>query len=141
MEIDSETELLSDSDGFDVNLFGEDSDDSSSYESDDDAQNDSKNDTAVSMYQEWNETQAGESVPPPPPRFPFIEINSGTTSISDTADKTPLYFMNMFFTDQLVEYIVQETNRYAKQKRATWQEPNPDEFRVFLALLQLQGIL
>ena len=42
------------------------------------------------MYREWNETQAGESAPPPPPRFPFTEINSGTTSISDTADKTPL---------------------------------------------------
>ena len=47
----------------------------------------------------------------------------------------------MFFTDQLVEYIVQETNRYAKQKHATWQETNPDEFRVFLGLLQLQGIV
>ena len=102
MEIDSETELLSDSDSFDINSSGEDSDDSSSYESDYNAQNDSENDTAVSMYREWNETQAGESAPPLLPRFPFTEINSGTTSISDTAEKTPLDFMNMFFTDQLV---------------------------------------
>ena len=51
MEIDSEMQLLSDSDSFDINSSGEDSDDSSSsYKSDDDAQNDSKNDTAVSMY-------------------------------------------------------------------------------------------
>ena len=88
MEIDSETELLSDSDSFYINSSGEDSDDSSSsYESDDDAQNDSENDTAVSMYREWNETQACQSASPPPPRFPFTEINYDTTSISDTADK------------------------------------------------------
>ena len=56
MEIDSETELLSDRDSFDINSSGEASDDSSSYKNDDDAQNDSKNDTAVSMHREWNET-------------------------------------------------------------------------------------
>ena len=93
---------MSDNDSFDINSSGEDSNDSSSsYKSDDDAQNDSENDTAVSMYREWNETQAGESAPPPPPRFPFTEINSGITSISDIADKTPPDFMNIIFFDQL----------------------------------------
>lgn len=41
---------------------------------------------------------------------------SGPTSIVDDDLETPYDFFSLFFTDELINHIVRETNRYAQEK-------------------------
>lgn len=84
---------------------------------------------------------------PAPPRFPFT--GTPRTEISD--DGVVGYF-RMFFTDHLVQNIVQETNRYAEEiiRNSTakthsrwkgWTATSVNEMLVFFAVIIIQGIV
>ncbi|XP_064635294.1 piggyBac transposable element-derived protein 4-like [Lineus longissimus] len=85
-------------------------------------------------------------------RYPFTGNPGIKVDIHDTSD--PLEFFELFFGDELVDLIVTETNRFARQylveKEGTlkarsrakeWEDTDSDEIRVFLALLLLQGVV
>lgn len=90
-----------------------------------------------------------EEPSPPPPRFPF----SGSPGIQvRTIEGTPLEWFNHFFTDDLVDYIVSETNRFAEpcldgidltpsSRAKKWTETTREEMRAFVGLLIYQGIV
>ncbi|GFX67375.1 piggyBac transposable element-derived protein 4 [Trichonephila clavipes] len=85
-----------------------------------------------------------------PSRFSFtgdVGMKACVTNISD-----PLEYFELFFTDEIVNHIVTETNIFAaenlnkfksKEHSRThhWSETNANELRVFFATLILQGII
>ncbi|XP_035223573.1 piggyBac transposable element-derived protein 4-like [Stegodyphus dumicola] len=86
----------------------------------------------------------------PPPRFAFAGIPKINLDIDETKGK--LQFYDAFIDDYLLDLIVFETNRYAKQciKNSTlrrhsrskkWTPTSKDELHVFFALNILQGIV
>ncbi|GFY44824.1 piggyBac transposable element-derived protein 4 [Trichonephila inaurata madagascariensis] len=85
-----------------------------------------------------------------PSRFSFIGdvgMKACVTNISD-----PLEYFELFFTDEIVNHIVTETNIFAAEnlnkfkskehfRTHHWSETNANELRVFFATLILQGII
>jgi hypothetical protein len=76
-----------------------------------------------------------------------VGMKACVTNISD-----PLEYFELFFTDEIVNHIVTETNIFAaenlnkfksKEHSRThhWSETNANELRVFFATLILQGII
>jgi hypothetical protein len=69
------------------------------------------------------------------------------------AEKNCLFYFEKFFDDEMVNLIVEETNLYASQfflenpflkpnsRFHKWSSTNPNEIRIFVALLILQGIV
>jgi len=83
-------------------------------------------------------------------RLPFTGIPGRRAPISDTAD--PLEYFNLFFTDDMMDNIVTETNRRAQQlmqstqlkRRArlnNWVDVTCDELKVLFAMFIYQGII
>ena len=84
----------------------------------------------------------------------FLDHHSNTSIHQQGLEKeNVLEIFESFFTDELIQIIVNETNRHAEQfleknkdniKRRSrvknWRETNCDEIRTFLGLLILQGI-
>ncbi|XP_029833924.2 piggyBac transposable element-derived protein 4 [Ixodes scapularis] len=73
-----------------------------------------------------------------------------TATVQD--ERNPLEFFELFFDDEVIALIVQETNRYASQflakyrttngsHAAAWKLLTAQELKVFLALILLQGII
>ena len=84
-----------------------------------------------------------------PPRFPFTGT-SGIQALITTDD--PLEYFQLFFNEEIISFIVDETNRYAEQylqsneltpssRVLNWKETNNKEMKCFLALMLLQGVI
>ncbi|XP_054717507.1 piggyBac transposable element-derived protein 4-like [Uloborus diversus] len=128
--------------------------DGNSYESDfDDSQSDSESDSSdiLSNARDWCKISKNDVLqPPPPPRFPFTGSPGLKERIQNAAD--PMEYFNIFFSDDIVEHIACETNRYAKDylndvtlkphSRANkWKPTSPEEIRVLLAIFIIQSIV
>lgn len=85
----------------------------------------------------------------PHPPFPFV--GSPGLKISGHLED-PLDFFSLFFDQELVDYIVSETNRFADQflerteltpsaRAQNWKETDAKEIRIFLAILLYEGII
>lgn len=115
---------------------------SSSDEAEDD-------DDPIANARQWSKIDIN-SVPPAPPRFPFLGSPGKTFSVQSTTDV--LEYFEAFLDNGLVSPIVRETNRYAEQKLNASQlsehsrlkkcvPTTTEEMRVLLSLLLLQGIV
>ena len=142
---ESDSYLLSDYD--DLNLMSDSVTEHSSNESDSDNLDNSdqthgSNPTAPT----WRSRGRARS------RFPFNGNPGLKVNVQNTEDL--ISFFELFFDDELINLIVQQTNLYAQQviaekdgrlkKRSRiqeWQETDADEIKVYLALLLLQGIV
>lgn len=100
-------------------------------------------DESVTEDGDWREWKAGDS--------PFIKFqwsnNSGYKPPHHMIPNTPLDYFQLFFTDELLNEIVKETNRYANEKIMkhtplrkrsiwwTWKDLTLEEMKAFLGVL------
>ncbi|GFV58458.1 piggyBac transposable element-derived protein 4 [Trichonephila clavipes] len=140
---------------YDDDDFGFDTESLSSFESDEDfvhsissSEDDTSDEENFSSVRQWCKI---DSSSPAPSRFSFTDdvgMKACVTNISDPLE----YFELFFFTDEIVNHIVTETNIFAaenlnkfKSKEHSrahhWSETNANELRVFFATLILQGII
>ncbi|KFM59699.1 PiggyBac transposable element-derived protein 4, partial [Stegodyphus mimosarum] len=126
----------------------------SSFESDEDfvhsissSEDDSSDEEDFSSVRQWCIIDSSSHAPS---RFSFtgdVGMKACVTNISD-----PLEYFELFFTDEIINHIVTETNIFAaenlnkfksKEHSRThhWSETNSNELRVFFAILILQGII
>lgn len=125
----------------------------SSFESDEDfvhsisSSEDDSSDEDFSSVRQWCKIDSSSNAPN---RFSFtgdVGMKACMTNIYD-----PLEYFELFFTDEIVNHIVTETNIFAaenlnkfKSKEHSrshhWSETNASELRVFFATLILQGII
>lgn len=135
---DSESDFSLDSDS-DIDFS-----DCSSYS--DESDHDSMN---LQSVRQWCKIDM-KNIPPPPPPVPFSGNPGITVNIANNA--SILNYFELFFDDQILRMIVQETNRYAQQyihktvcKKGSrwkkWTETNVEELRLFFAVLLLQGVI
>ncbi|XP_068122125.1 piggyBac transposable element-derived protein 4-like [Hyperolius riggenbachi] len=124
-----------------------DSDAPGNLSSDSESDSDSiSSDTEVSDARVWcpvNTTRA----PPPPPRFPF----TGEPGLKVACEHCPLAYLQLFFSDAVIDKIVVETNRYAAQEIAAprrplsrtrmWEPITKEDLWWFLGLIILQGVV
>lgn len=96
---------------------------------------------------QWCAINNGE-LPPSPPRFPFLSASKINVDFDANADI--LQFIEIFFDEDLVTLIVNETNRYAEQymqgenssqRLSQWHPTTNNEIRTFLAVILLQSIV
>ncbi|KAM9316130.1 piggyBac transposable element-derived protein 4-like [Gastrophryne carolinensis] len=84
----------------------------------------------------------------PPPRFPF----TGSPGMKvDVEHNDPLAYLKLFLTDDVIEKIVTETNRYNEQQLATlrskfsrnrkWEPVTKEDIWKFLGLILLTGVV
>ncbi|KAM9305546.1 piggyBac transposable element-derived protein 4-like [Gastrophryne carolinensis] len=84
----------------------------------------------------------------PPPRFPF----TGSPGMKvDVEHNDPLAYLKLFLTDDVIEKIVTETNRYNEQQSATlrskfsrnrkWEPVTKEDIWKFLGLILLTGVV
>ena len=135
MDIDSDECLFSDPDSECANLgsSGDESDTSSDKSTGDLSEAESEEN--FGDCQKW---QPVDDTAPAPPRFPFTGDAGATNAVPARGNE--LDYFNLFFND-VIDIIVQETNRYAVQEKAqNWVNTTLDEIRVFLALVMLQGL-
>lgn len=134
MDSDSEAEDLIQSSESDEVLSSSDS------ETDDDSLDD---------VRDWCPIDTSASQPSPP-KFQFNGKPGIKMPIVNADD--PLDYFSYFFNDDVLSFIVKETNCYAKaffednnltpsSRALDWKELNTEEFMCFLALLLLQGIV
>ncbi|GFW80864.1 piggyBac transposable element-derived protein 4 [Trichonephila clavipes] len=126
----------------------------SSFESDEDfahsilsSEDDTSNEENFSSVRQWCKI---DSSSPAPSRFSFtgdVGMKACVTNISD-----PLEYFELYFTDEIVNHIVTETNIFAAEnlnkfkskehsRTHNWSETYANESRVFFATLILQGII
>uniref|UniRef100_A0A8C5W7D9 PiggyBac transposable element-derived protein 4 n=1 Tax=Leptobrachium leishanense TaxID=445787 RepID=A0A8C5W7D9_9ANUR len=83
-----------------------------------------------------------------PPRFPF----TGAPGMKvDVEHDNPLAYLQLFLTDEVIEKIVTETNRYQERqlvtlhwkfpRSRTWEPVTKDDIWKFLGLIILQGVV
>ncbi|XP_023213037.1 piggyBac transposable element-derived protein 4-like [Centruroides sculpturatus] len=123
------------------------SDDSEEDDYDDDDDDDDEDSENIGD-EDWVDT-AG-------PREPFPAHNRGVIHKDFGENPRPKDIFDNFFPQELVELIVNETNKYANKyinlrqmnrmqmehsRDKSWRDTNPDEIRVLLALFILQGIV
>ncbi|KAM9319939.1 piggyBac transposable element-derived protein 4-like [Gastrophryne carolinensis] len=83
-----------------------------------------------------------------PPRFPF----TGSPGMKvDVEHNDPLAYLKLFLTDDVIEKIVTETNRYNEQQSATlrskfsrnrkWEPVTKEDIWKFLGLILLAGVV
>lgn len=84
------------------------------------------------------------------PKFPFTGNPGIKVSISDAED--PLEYFRLFFDENMINCIVQETNRYANNHIETarltpssrslkWNDITNEEMNKFIGFLLLQGLV
>ena len=83
-----------------------------------------------------------------PPRFPFTRSPGMKV---DVERDNPLAYLQLFLTEEVIELIVAETNRYQQQQSATlharlsrsrrWEPVTKEDMWLFLGLLFLQGLV
>ena len=118
-------------------------DESASDESDSESETDDLDAARV-----WCKQESLNSQPPPP--FPFTGNPGVKAPGIDFED--PLNIFNVFFDDEIVDYIASEMNRFADQfiekteltpsaRARHWKETDGKELRVFFAILIYMGIV
>ncbi|GFU90918.1 piggyBac transposable element-derived protein 4 [Trichonephila clavipes] len=123
----------------------------SSFESDfhsiSSSEGDSSHEEDFSSVRQWCKIDSSSPTPSP---FSFTDDVGMKACVTNTSD--PLEYFELFFTDEIVNHIVTETNVFAtenlnkfksKEHSRThhWSEANVNELRVFFATLILQGII
>lgn len=109
----------------------------------------SEEDSPLSAVRDWCKLNPLQ-MPPPPPPFPFTGNAGLKVLVSDAED--PLEYFQLFFDNDILSYIAQETNRYASEffeyadltpssRALKWKETDSNEVKRFLALLLLQGVV
>jgi hypothetical protein len=87
-----------------------------------------------------------------PKAIPFTGTEGLRVRIPD--DPEPIDFFNLYFTDEIFQYIADETNRYAEQFIAAnkdnlkdnsrvrdWKKTDKNEMKTFFGLVMLMGIV
>ena len=83
--------------------------------------------------------------------FNFTGTAGLDSSVDLTADSMPIEFVNLFITDEIIDNLVAETNRFASQflqatslkrkaRASNWSATNPAEMKQFIGCLLLTGI-
>ncbi|XP_077346209.1 uncharacterized protein LOC143989809 isoform X2 [Lithobates pipiens] len=88
-----------------------------------DTESDDRNDSAAELsdMRTWSSIDCGTDRALPP-RFPF----TGASGMKvDVEDDNPLTYLQLFVTDEVIEKIVTETNRYQEQQLATTHRKFP----------------
>ncbi|CAC5411227.1 unnamed protein product [Mytilus coruscus] len=73
--------------------------------------------------------------------------NTGPTTVLEP-NKEPVDFFSLLFTNAILQYIIQETDRYANKQirehpdenKSSWVTPTAEEMKAFLGLCFLMGI-
>jgi hypothetical protein len=110
---------------------------------------DTDDEVAPPREDEWSEISS-TNPPPAPERFPFTGGSSMNFRIDP--ESGALKYFELFFDDELIEFIVTETNRYASDSlrekagpssgnESSWRDVTSSEVRVFLALVMLQSVV
>ena len=137
-------DVLGDSDS-DPESHGEWSD-SDAWESSSSDESEFSDDDVPSDVRTWCVIDCGtEHVAPP--RFPY----TGTPGLKvDVEEDNPLAYLQLFMTDEVIEKIVVETNRYQQQQDAAhrrfsrsrmWEPVTSADIWRFLGLIILQGVV
>ncbi|XP_040203816.1 piggyBac transposable element-derived protein 4-like [Rana temporaria] len=129
--------------------FEELSDSDSWGNSSSDDESDDRNDSATELndVQTWCSIDCGTDHAAPP-RFPFTGVSGMKV---DVEDDNPLAYLQLFLTDEVIEKIVTETNRYQEQQSSPthqkfprgrkWEPVTKDDIWKFLGLIILQGVV
>ena len=83
--------------------------------------------TSSTSYQKTNEKHIKRDLPQAPHVFSGSQL-----SLSDES-KTPLQYFSMFFTDKLIQDIVEYTNLYSVKKHAKMEIPTLNKYTNSLA--------
>ena len=110
-------------------LFENSNDSSNDDTDDDDTDDDDENDASVEDI--WS-TRIQKPV-----RFKF----SDTFGITNAANNChePINFYQLFVSDELLEFIVHETNRYGNQKSSSWIKTTVVELKKFFCFNDANG--
>ncbi len=132
---------------YDTDDISDFSDSSSSFSTNDasDIQSDSDDDNENIVTSEW--ANAGNE------RCPFQFIGDSGVKFTVDNKEQPMEYFEHFFDDEVIELIVEETNRFAKQyldatldalpaysRMRQWHDTSVDEIKMFIGLLILQGV-
>ena len=122
---------------------GESSSDSEGEDDDNDLDSESSDDVALPT--DW--TSRGKA------RSPFTFRADSGVKFTVEDKENPLEYFEKYFDDELIEYLVTETNRFAndyldenletlspKARANQWYDMSVNEMKVFIGLLILQGI-
>ncbi|KAG8229130.1 hypothetical protein J437_LFUL009719 [Ladona fulva] len=83
----------------------------------------------------------------------FFSEGESSMNFEGISDVIPLKFFELFFNDDMIGFIVNETNRYTSQsfhdkplgssaeKDKLWREVSGSKIHVFVALVMLQSII
>ncbi|XP_068097888.1 piggyBac transposable element-derived protein 4-like [Hyperolius riggenbachi] len=114
--------------------------------SDSDSESDSDAITEVSDVRNWFPIDTSQP-PPAPPRFPF----TGEPGLKVDCEHNPLAYLQLFLNDAVIDKIVEETNRYARQQLAApqerfargrkWEPVTKEDLWLFFSLIILQGVV
>ncbi|XP_043485883.1 piggyBac transposable element-derived protein 4-like [Polistes fuscatus] len=103
----------------------------------------------VSSGEEWEDiTESG--VPPATINFDLHEETAGPQIPTNT--KEPIDYFRLYFTEELVDSIIKETNNHAKEEIAKkqlsrkstwhkWYDITKEEFLVFIAVILNMGLM
>ena len=103
---------------------------------------------SISSSEEWIEVN--ESSDPPTIKFSVPHATTGPQIPRDV--KEPMDYFRLYFTDELVENIIKETNKYAvekiKKKELSskslwhmWRDVTKEEFFAFIAVVLNMGLI
>jgi len=98
----------------------------------------------------WSWTLLDDATKYVPASVNFPQEAKVTASLPD--DATPLDFVKLYFTEQVIDLVVMQTNRYAEQYIAShvlpphssinrWHPTDRDDMYMFLGLSVLMGIV
>lgn len=120
---------------------------SSDSSSDDETSDKSDDDDMIALPTDWAKT--GRARQP----FVFHQGNGVKYTVTDVDKEKPVHFFEQFFNDDIIQLLVTETNRFAKQffddkiltlpklsRAHKWYDTSENEMKTFLALLILQGV-
>lgn len=109
----------------------------------------SESDDEIENVRNWCEIDTTTKVVPPP-KFDFAGDPGIKVTISDAED--PLEYFGLFFDENIMKYIIEETNRYANNRIESailtpssrslkWKDITKEDMNKFIGLLLLQGIV
>ena len=121
-----------------------DSSDSSASDSEEEITSSDEEDGDESLRgaRRWYQLPVDNLQPAPPP-FPFTG-DPGLSILGNVSEMNPLDFFSLFITDELVDLVCRETNKFATQTAArdvNWRPVTSSEMYVFFALNMLGGII
>uniref|UniRef100_A0A673BR56 PiggyBac transposable element-derived protein domain-containing protein n=1 Tax=Sphaeramia orbicularis TaxID=375764 RepID=A0A673BR56_9TELE len=122
---------------------------SSDYDSDDSSSNSSSGSSSEEDAGEWETIEVPEQ---DPPHHPYVFTEHPGPVNPPPRDSTPIVYFMMFFTLDLLQHFVDQTNRYAEQYPAShnlrprsrahqWIPATVTEMKGFIALILNMGIV